>query len=814
MLSAAAQDGSKIYGTVTNNQNEPVSFANVSIENTSIGTVTSEDGVYELNIPGGQKHIVIFSHVSYNAIYDTVFVKQGSTIKHDAQFGSSARTIGEVSISADQSKISTLKQIEIKDFDFLPSTTGSFEAVLKTMGVGSRNELSSQYTVRGGNFDENLVYVNDIEIYRPFLIRSGQQEGLSFTNPDLVSSVHFSAGGFASEYGDKMSSVLDIQYKRPKSFGGSTSLSLLGGSFHLEGASKNNRFTHITGVRYKTSQYLLGSLETTGEYNPSFVDVQSFLTYDLTPKLELALLGNYALNQFNFIPETRTTTFGTIQNALNLNVYYEGQEKDRFETILGALSLNYRHSDILSLKFIASSFQSNEQETFDILGAYSLNAIDNQIGAKTQGDSLFNLGVGVELNHARNYLRANVHSFKHKGTFKYNNNYLTWGAKYQIEDISDDLDEWDMIDSAGYSLPYSESEVNLWDVRKGDNQLVSHRISGYIQNRFTLYAGGNEFYLTAGVRGNYWSLNEELIISPRATFSYSPVWSDRLVLKASSGLYYQPPFYKELRMPDGTLYKDVKAQKSIHYVLGGDFTFEAWNRPFKLSTELYYKDFQHLIPYKTDNVRILYYPTHKAVGYAQGLEIKLNGEFVAGEQSWISLSFLKTEEDIIDDIYFESDPTTLTQAHDNIYKINPGLRYKETPGYYSRPTDQLFQLSMFFQDHLPMNPDYKVHLTMVYGTSLPNSNPNTERFDVIYKMPPYKRVDVGFSKIMIKNTPDRKIIKSLWLGGEILNLFGNRNTISYQWIKTVTNSSGFTGWYAVPNYLTARRFNIKVTLRF
>ncbi len=798
-----AQETAYVNGKITDENQSPVFLANVTIPGTPYGTVTDEEGVFKLEIPANEDITLIISYLGFEQITLSLHLQPGETHEISQVLRGTVQSLDEVTIREQHERATTINRIDIKTLDMLPNVSGNLETILGTLpGVSSRSELSSQYSVRGGNFDENLVYVNLIEIHRPFLVRSGQQEGLSFINPDMVSSIKFSAGGFDALYGDKMSSVLDITYRRPVKFGGSASISLLGGSLQLEGVSRNKRFTHISGFRYKTTQYLLSSLETQGEYNPNFYDFQTLLTYKLAPEWEISFLGNIALNRFHFIPETRNTDFGTFQNPLNLRIYYEGQEQDKFDSYTGALTLQYAPSDRLSLKFIGSSYYSVEQEHYDILGEYLINELDNRLDSETYGDSILNIGVGGQLNHARNNLNAFVYSAAHLGTMVRDRGTLKWGVKWQQERIRDKISEWEMIDSVGYSVPYTGHTISLFNVYKWNHRLFSNRLTSFVQNTTTFESNNTKYYLSAGIRASYWDMNNQFLLSPRVTFSVKPDWKRDLVFRLATGYYYQPPFYKELRYPDGTLNQDLKAQKSLHFVLGGDYVFTAWERQFKFSTEIYYKHLDQLVPYKLDNVRIEYAGENLARGYAVGLDMKIHGEFVPGAASWASLSLMKTEEDIIGDYYYDND----------------GNRIE--PGYYPRPTDQRVMVGIFFRDYLPSLPDYKVLLNLIYGSGLPFSPPNIPRYDVHFRMPSYKRVDIGFAKVLkredasLKDGNPFRHFRSIWISAEVFNLLDVKNVISYTWIKTVSNQDNVPGAFAVPNYLTGRRFNVKLTVRF
>jgi hypothetical protein len=797
-----SQEYGLLKGIITDEKGNPVLGAAIVDENGKYGTITNESGYYELNIPANTDITITISFIGYEKASVPVRISGGGIYELNHILVPKSEEIEEVLIKSKFDRVSTLERINIKSIDYLPTTTGGIETILSTLGASIRSEFSSQYSVRGGNFDENLVYVNDIEIYRPLLVKAGQQEGLSFINSSMVSSIQFSAGGFDAQYGDKMSSVLDIKYRRPAEFGGGFSASLLGGSVHIEGSSRNNRFTHISGLRYKSNQYLLRSLQTKGDYKPSFLDFQTYLTYDIGKSFEISLLGNIARNRYNVIPETRETAFGTYQQTVSFNIYYDGQELDKFITYLGAISLDYHHGKNLSLKLTGSGFSTYEDVTYDIQGQYLINLLDNVVSSETFGDSILNIGIGTYLQHARNYLDAYVYSISHKGAYYSENNNLKWGFKYQIEEIHDKITEWDMIDSVGYSVPYSDTEVLLARNTRSRNNLYSERLTSFIQNTFYFQSGRSDLFLNAGIRAHYWTINNQLVISPRAILSINPNWSRDIQFHMAAGYYYQPPFYKELRDPEGILYKNIKAQKSIHYVLGSDYNFIAWDRPFIFSTELYYKYLFNLVPYKIDDVDIQYLPQYFARGYAVGIEFKINGEFVKDAESWATLSIMQTKEDIYKDYYIKADKTVVM------------------PGYYPRPTNQLFSFGMFFQDYFPNNPDYKVHLNFFYGSRLPYGSPEYNKPHEVYEMKSYKRVDIGLSKSLLRNRISENEtglinrFKNIWLNIEIFNLLGIQNQISYQWIRTIKNQFGMPNLFAVPNYLTGRTFNVRINAKF
>ncbi|MGE0077943.1 MAG: carboxypeptidase-like regulatory domain-containing protein [Bacteroidales bacterium] len=794
-----------IVGVVTDTLNQPIVNANVLVEGTNNGVSTDDNGRFKLNIVEKQHVIIKVSYLGYQTEWITINPKdKGELTELHFRLTPETKTIDGVFISAIQRRQGNIDRLSAKEIKFMPNISGNFESLLKSIpGVSSSNELSSQYSVRGGSFDENLVYVNDIEIFRPFLVRSSQQEGLSFINPDMVSSVEFSAGAFNAEFGDKMSSVLNVHYRKPESFETTASGSLLGASITTEGIFGNSKFSYITGVRYKTSQYMLNSLEVKGDYSPSFIDWQGMFNYEINSKLSVSLLGNYSGNSFVFEPDVRETRFGLYTNTLQLKVYYDGQEVDKFQTALGALSVEYKPTSALKLKLYSANYLNSERETYDLLGQYYLNELDNSLGSSTYGDSVINVGIGGFLNHARNYLDVYVNSVGHIGQYDFGNLKAKWGVTLQKEHFDDELVEWELVDSSGYSLPYNGESVTLKSSLRAKNKLDAVRLSSFAQFEFNRNIGDFKAQATAGCRFLYWDLNQEKLVSPRATLSIIPLSNKNLEFHLSSGVYYQPPFYKELRLPDGTLNKDIKSQKSVQFLLGSEYYFSAWNRPFRISAEIYYKALSDLIPYKLDNVRVKYLGDNLAKGYSKGIDIKVNGELVSGAESWVGFSLLKTMEDLKGDSYVDSDGVT------------------HYPGYYPRPTDQRFSFNLFFQDYLPGNPSFRVHLYGFYGSGLPFGVATSDRYDINFRMPAYRRVDIGFTKILLDDNIRSSIIpaklkgvKSIWIGAEVFNLLNFSNTVSYMWVQTVGNQDGESDIYAVPNYLTSRRINVKVLVKF
>ncbi len=770
----SAQHKVRIYGKVSDESKQPIEMVSVSVKNAIRGTATDSNGNYEIKNGPQDSLTLVFSSIGYITEEHTVPCTQDYALL--VTLTTTAHQIETVTIEEDRKESVRMNKLDAKASQVVPDASGSgVEALISTFtGVSSTNEMSSQYSVRGGNFDENLVYVNGIEVYRPLLIRSGQQEGLSFINPALVSNIAFSSGGFDAQYGDKMSSVLDIHYRKPTEFAASASVSLLGASAHFESLSKSSKFSQLHGIRYKRSTYLLNSLDTEGEYDPSFLDYQTLLNYKFNNNLSLSFLGNYSYNEYTFIPETRQTEYGTYNNAQMVKMYFDGWENDVFRSMTGALSLNYTPNSISNYALTLSSFNTNERESFDILAEYWINEVDSDAGSDTYGDSIKNIGVGGYMEHARNDLLVNVHSVALKGSHAMSKHILSWGNTLQIEQIKDDLTEWVFRDSSGYSQPQTSSGLKLHSYYRTKNDFSSIRVKGYLQDSYKT----NKISLNYGVRYSYWDFNNELILSPRASLVYSP--DDDHFLRFSTGRYVQTPFYKEIRNREGELNTNIKSQKSWHYVLGYDYFFKMWERPFKFTTEAYYKSMRDLIPYDIDNVRIQYYGENLSKGYAFGIESRIFGEFVPGIDSWMGLTLMKTEE-----------------------------KLKGMDDYVPRPTDQRYNFTMFFQDYLPSNTNYKSHLRMIFGGGLPFGPPNGDKDEMVFRTRPYQRVDFGLSRLITSNKMSQSTLKSLWIDLEVLNLFGIKNTNSYFWVTDVYGTN-----YAVPNYLTGRRFNLKITAKF
>ena len=796
--------GQSLKGNITDINKDVLSGANIIIKGENIGVSADRNGNYILNLKANRSVVIEVSFIGYATKNIRIpMLKLGESYTLNIELSPKGKLINDVIVKDKKSRKQALSRIKTQHVTLIPNSGGGIESVLKTLpGVSSANELSSQYSVRGGNFDENMVYVNGIEIYRPFLIHSGQQEGLSFVNSDMVESILFSAGGFESKYGDKMSSVLDINYKIPTENKGSIQMSLLGGSAHFEGIALNNRFSYIMGLRNKSNQYLLNAMDTEAEYQPNFTDFQTYLQYNIKDNWTISFLGNISENTYKMIPENRDTEFGNLNEALKLKIYFEGQESDKYNSYFGALNTSILPNLKTKLNFIASGFQTIESESYDILGEYWLYQLDNNLGSDNFGDVQFDRGVGKFIDHARNNLKATVLNISHNGHFlKDDNTKLEWGVKLQQENIEDKIKEWTLIDSAGFTLPHpndnvgsisdSNQEVLMTDFLKTELKLTTFRNSGYFQFNKEI---GN-FTVNAGTRASYWTFNNEFLLSPRINVAYIPLWEKDIVFRAASGIYYQSPFYRELRNLEGTLNYEIEAQKSTHFVVGSDYLFYSWGRPFKLVSEMYYKDLQNLIPYKVENVRIKYLAENNSNGFATGIDLKINGEFVPGVESWASLSIMRTMEDIEGDFYLD-DPTG-----DTIY-----------PGFIPRPTDQRINFSMFFQDYLPGNPNYKMHLSMIYGTGLPFGPPKSKKYQDILKMPDYRRVDIGFSAVLKTENKKSRIrilnkLNNMWISTEVFNLLDIDNTVSYIWVSDVSGRQ-----YAVPNYLTQRQINFKLII--
>jgi hypothetical protein len=782
---------------------EAIPFASVIVEKTNKGVSTNEKGEFKLSIQTNSEKKIIIKSVGY--------ISKNITI---SDFSKSELDLGEILLEKDTKMLS---QVEIKSglmedtrteagvtkinpqsVKVLPSVFGDFNKILSTLpGVVSNNELSSTYSVRGGNFDENLVYVNDMEIYRPFLVRSGQQEGLSFVNPDLVSDITFSSGGWQAKYGDKLSSVLDVQYKTPRKFAGSTTLGVLGGSIHLEGVTKNGRVSHVTGYRHRQARYAFNFLPTKGTYQPSFSDFQSYVNIDLSKKKEgenlskkttLGILTAYSRNRYLVIPEFSETSFGTINRVLRVNVAFDGKENMDYDTYQSSFKLQHRFSERFLAQWIASGIFSTERENTDIEAGYRLCDVNPDPGSDNFNKCVFVRGVGTLYDHRRNRLNVSVLSFENKYTYvKSGKSTFNFGVKYNYEMINDVMKEWMFVDSSDH--------IKITSNIRSQADLNTHRFSGFAQNTIKLDSTQT---LTYGIRFNYWSLNKQFLVSPRIQYSIKPRWEKDFVFRFATGIYQQPAFYRELRDYEGNLNTNLKAQRSYHVVAGTDYNFKLWRRDFKFIAESYFKYIENAVAYDVDNVRIRYFANNDAKAYATGADFRVSGEFIKGAESWFSLGILQTKEDLKNDFF-----RILANPND----ANDTTTVLTQNGWVRRPTDQRVTASIFFQDNLPRHPSLKVFLNLIYGTGLPFGPPRNLQYRSALTAPSYRRVDIGFSKMLTFD--DTKSIKSVWIGLEVLNVIGVNNTISYLWIKDVYNTQ-----YAIPNYLSQRFLNAKIIVRF
>ena len=804
----AQNQTARIKGIILDENNKPVENVNVSYQTKS--AITNANGFYQLIIPANQKVVLVLTHISLKSTTASVELKPNEDYEFNVVMSDKAEQIGDVVIINNRKRVQGITTISPEVIRKIPGANAGVENILKSFGgVNSNNELSTQYAVRGGNYDENLVYVNEVEVYRPFLIRSGQQEGLSFTNTDMVQNVDFSAGGFQAKYGDKLSSVLDITYRKPTKFAASAEASFLGGSLSAEAVSKNQKWSAITGVRYRDNSLLVNSQETQTNFRPTFADVQTNVNYNASTKWQWSFLGNISQNKYNYQPLTRQTNFGTIDEPIALQVFYEGQEKDKYQTYFGAIKSTFIANENTTIKFIASTYHTQEQEYFDIFAAYFLGEVDTNIGSETTGQVTYSRGIGTQLNHARNDLDALIINTEIKGNHTFTKKHiLEWGIKYTRENIRDRIVEWEVIDSAGFSLnppilnlptndqpynPYVGPLVPYQNVR-ATNFVDINRFSGYAQWSFKDKLGENDVWLNFGARAHNWKVSgddisnakNQTVFSPRAQFAIKPNWDKDMLFRLSLGYYHQPPFYRELRGQDGAVNPNVKAQQSIHFVLSNDYSFKMWNRPFKLVSEAYYKTMSDVNTYTLENVRIRYRANNDAVAYAYGVDLRMNGEFVPGTESWLSFGYLKTEENISD------------------------------RGYIARPTDQRLKFGILFQDYMPNLPNMKLYLNLVYNTGLPGGSPSyADSYQYQTRMRDYRRADVGFSYLFTERNNERpdghwlKKFKELALGLEIFNLFDNQNAITNTWVRDVYTKNQ----YGIPNYMTTRVFNVKLTAR-
>ena len=807
----------RVYGYVVDQDNVGIELANVAVVNSDrpIGTATNKNGYYELLMEETDTVVLSFSMIGYTTVQQRI-IDLHDVMNINVQLLTDEQVLTEIEVRGIKHTQGTMETIDATTTRFMPDATGgSIESLLITFaGVSQTNELSSQYNVRGGSFDENSVYVNGIEVYRPLLIRSGQQEGLSFVNPEMVENVQFSAGGYGAQYGDKMASVLDITYKRPQTFEASMSVSLLGA--HLYVGHGDSTYSQMHGLRYKTSKYMLGGLSTAGNYEPTYVDYQTYITWKLKAKSQelraknqwtMSFLGNVSMNDFRFRPDSLSQSFGG-QSAKKLNIYYDGQEKDRFITAFGALSAKgeFRHQDSdVRIGFDLSGFYSNERENFDITGEYVLsNAPADGSSNSYKGGEQVNpsegqadvLGTGVFHQHARNYLEAGVMTLAHHGSWKRGDNTLLWGVSGQAEMIRDHINEWEWRDSAGFSLPNDGRTMSLYYALRGDSSMLTGRVQGYIQNEHRWHTMSGQWILTVGGRLQWWSWNNEVLPSPRASIEWIPGWKRDFCFRLATGLYYQAPFYKELRdtVTDALgvtrirLNKDLKAQRSVHVVLGGDYYFRAWGRPFKLTAEGYYKYIDRMESYTVDNVRVRYSGQNDSQGYAGGLDLKLYGELVPGADSWISFSTMVARQ-----------------------RLTANSQQPTAGSWIPSPNEQRWNFSMLFQDYIPQLPQLKFHLKMNFAEGQPYYAPRNNQ--AWGRMPNYKRIDIGATYVFNAQTAKfmraetAKHVKQWSIQFEVFNVVGWKNVNSYFWV-----ADAYDNQWASPNYLTGRRYNLKITV--
>lgn len=777
-VSAQAQTFT-LSGRVIDENNDPVEFASVSCPKQGKMTMTSLKGDYSLQLQSADSVEIRFSMIGYKTKVRTLRRPRGKQTMQ-VVLHSSDNALSEVTITGKRIETGQTQELSKEHLKSMPSTTGNAveEMIQSQAGVSTHSELSSQYNVRGGSFDENSVYINNVEIFRPFLVRSGQQEGISVINPDMVEKIGFSTGGYEARYGDKMSSALNIEYRRPKRFEASATASMLGASAFV--GMSNKKFSWSNGLRYKTTKYLLGSMDTKGEYQPTFIDYQTYLTYSPNKRWDIKFLGNISDNHYNFTPEDRETNFGTMENVKAFKVYFDGQEKDVFRTFFGSLGITRKFNENTSLSLIASAFNTREQEKYDIQGQYWL----------TQTETSENLGVGTYFQHTRNYLKAHVESAKLLFKTKQKKHDIEAAFTYKWEHINENSVEYEMRDSSKYSIPHTGRDLYMIYSMRAKNTLTANRVEAYAQDtyRFTGSEGKTLYTLNYGLRLAYWSFTKETILSPRLSLGIIPAFNENITMRFATGLYYQAPFFKEIRDTTTTngityasLNRKAKSQRSIHFIAGFDYRFKMNNRPFKFTAEAYYKALGNLVPYSVNNVKVVYYGDNMCSGHAAGLDLKLFGEFVPGTDSWVSLSLMNTS-----------------------MKLNG----KSIP----LPTDQRYAVNLFFTDYFPGTTRWKMSLKLALADGLPFSAPHRELESNVFRAPAYKRADVGLNYRIIDNSDrhkKRNPIRNLWVGAECLNLFGINNVNSYYWITDVTGQQ-----YAVPNYLTGRQINVKLSVDF
>lgn len=817
LYSPAQKKAAFISGKVIDENEMALANVSVVILGKSTGIVTNDSGYFRVKVIAEKSLALVFSHTGYAETQKNFYLSQNEEETITLRLQRVGKTLETVVISDERERKETgLTRINPKNAMVLPSTVGGVEGLIKIL-VGSNNELTSQYSVRGGNYDENLIYINDFEIFRPYLVRSGQQEGLSFINPEMAKNINFYNGGFQAKYGDKMSSVLDIQYKKPKTFGGSAYISLLEQGFHLEGSAKKERFTYLVGVRNRSNRNLLSSQETKGAYIPSSNDIQGYITYQLSDKLQLELLTNFSATKFSLIPESAQKTssvFSPLFTAnLGLDIFFEGQEKNAYKTSMVGLSILHQPNKKLRLKWMLSRFQNTENENFDIAGAYLFGDRDFDNSSSTFGQIVNPLGAGYYQNYGRNQLTVKVWNGTLKGSIDKGIHFIQFGNSFEQTNINDKLYEWEYQDSAGYSLPVNTGLLNKFLQSTAD--LSIQKYSGYVQDNINFHNEKRDITLQGGLRYNYNSLNKEFFISPRVQLSVKPGWKKDVVFKLSGGSYNQPPFYRELRRYDGSLNTAIKSQKSYQVVAGMDYNFKNGDRPFRITTEAYYKSLRDVIPYDIDNVRIRYAGENNAKAYAYGIETRLYSELVKDAESWLSIGLMRTRENIDGDHYFQyknaGGEIIGAETPDQV----PVDSVRTDVGWLRRPTDRLITIGLFLQDYLASNKNFKVHLNMLYGSNMSYNIPNSVKYRNALVIDPYIRVDIGFSALLLSEKNTRrshspfKDFDNIWASFEVFNLIDRPNTISYQLVKDFSNTT-----YSIPNRLTPRLVNFKIVGRF
>ena len=817
-LTASAQKKiAFVSGQVIDENENPLAKVSVVVLGKTTGIVTNDSGFFRIKVTAAKSIALVFSNIGYAETQKNFYLSDNEEERITVRLQRDGKTLKTVVVTNDRERKELgLTKINPKNAIVLPSTTGGIEGLIKIL-VGSNNELTSQYNVRGGNYDENLIYLNDFEIFRPYLVRSGQQEGLSFINPELARNVNFYNGGFQAKYGDKISSVLDIQYKKPKTFGGSAYISLLEQGMHLEGSAKKEKLTYLVGVRNKSNRNLLSSQQTQGSYIPSSTDIQGYLTYKLNEKWQLEILGNFSATKFTLIPQSAqktTSVFSPLFTAnLGLDIFFNGQEKDGYNTSLIGLTAVHQPNKKVQIKWMLSHFENKENENFDIGSTYLFGDRNFDNTSSTYGQIINPLGAGFYQNYGRNKLNISVWNAGIKGSIEKGKHFIQFGNSIEQTKITDKLFEWEYQDSAGYSLPVTTN--NLSSFLNSSANLTIQKYSGYVQDNINFINSKRDISLQGGVRYNYNSLNKELLISPRAQVSVKPSWKKDMVFKLAAGIYDQPPFYRELRRYDGSLNKGIKSQKSYQVVAGMDYNFISGERPFRITAEAYYKNLQDVIPYDIDNVRIRYSGENNAKAYAYGVETRLYGELVKDAESWLSIGLMRSKENIEGDHYYKylnaaGEPIT-SKTHDRI----PVDSIRQDVGWVRRPTDRLITVGLFLQDYLSTNKNFKVHLNMIYGSNMPYNIPNSTRYRNALIIDPYLRVDIGFSALLLSEKNKRrshspfKDFENIWASFEVFNLIDRPNTISYQLIKDFSNTV-----YSIPNRLTPRLVNFKIVGRF